>query len=388
MRLIANGLAMSVIVDSFSHIVPDTWRERVGFSPEIREASERLFAATTQSEVISLLDEWIGEHQPCLFGRIAAKNNQISYCVLDENDLESSEDTLRAKIQGARLDWTRGTSKGEKSGFIIAVISPKITYAEPGPAMGELARRLCSLYLDETIQFDTVYLDQAFLSLPGNEAAWRWFAGVNYFCAQGDKRWWQDHRFPGGMAFSVNSVGHMVKSGILVTAMAQLSKQLEIADSSWEPSKVDSLADALFFAMRTIQQASETQWGKATELLPLPDDSTHLPRCPFTLPKTIADKNYCTYRGYYHTDLTVPFEYFDPRPDRTVDSEPFDLDFTYLFHDSIDNPAYYSMGRGIRIRTDGTAEAKASHEKISRMRGELLGIDSLPRLKAALRTEA
>jgi hypothetical protein len=77
----------------------------------------------------------------------------------------------------------------------------------------ELALRLCSLYLLEEVAPDRIFLDEIWLEKPGRDATtWRWHAGVNSFRAQGDGRWWQDHLMPGGIAFSVNSVGHMVKS--------------------------------------------------------------------------------------------------------------------------------------------------------------------------------
>jgi hypothetical protein len=70
---------------------------------------------------------------------------------------------------------------------------------------------------------DYAHLEQIYLQKPdARMTTWKWFAGVNYFCAQGDKRWWQDHRIPGGMAFSVNSVGHLVKSGMIAKAMNEL----------------------------------------------------------------------------------------------------------------------------------------------------------------------
>ena len=70
------------------------------------------------------------------------------------------------------------------------------------------------------------YLERVQLEQPDKQhRTWECPASVNYFSAQGDKRWWQDHRFPAGLAFSVNSVGHMVKSGKLNEAMRSRSRK-------------------------------------------------------------------------------------------------------------------------------------------------------------------
>ena len=71
---------------------------------------------------------------------------------------------------------------------------------------------------------------------------------------------------------------------------------------------MDSLTRALQMAMQTIGNASEAVSGKATELLPLPSDPLDLPvsKCPIDLTGRLADKNFCWYRGYYHTDHTLP----------------------------------------------------------------------------------
>ena len=50
------------------------------------------------------------------------------------------------------------------------------------------------------------------------------------------------------------------------------------------------------------------------------------------------------YEGYYHTDYTLPAEYFTSKQERSTDLRPFNLDFSYLFDQQIDNPEYRSMG--------------------------------------------
>ncbi len=338
----------------FSRLRPDEWRARAGFSSEVEEANKKLFEPdTTEEEAQEVLSLWLQTHQPCLFGRIAAKFGATSYCILSETDLRKPDEFIKEKMQAARLAWTQDGFDGKKSAFVILAVSPRIANALPGPDMRELARRLCYLYLETDIEMDTVHLEQIYLQKPGARlTTWKWLAGVNYFCAQGDNRWWQDHRIPGGMAFSINSVGHFVKSGMISKAMKELGQLMDAPDEGYPESKLDSLAKALDLAMRTIGKASDAVSGKATELLPLPEDHSSLPvsECPVKLSSAMSDKNFCEYRGYYHTDYTLPSDYFLPDVERPEGLKVHSLDFTYLFHKSVDNPDYRLMGEGQQIR--------------------------------------
>jgi hypothetical protein len=133
--------------------------------------------------------------------------------------------------------------------------------------------------------------------------------------------------------------------------MIELQEALGGEIESYPLTTVDSLGKALQFAMQTIDLASETISGKATELLPLPDDRTELPsECPISLPARFANKNFCEYRGYYHTDVTLPSDYFRPDVERPQHIKPYSLDFTYLFQRGVDNPDFITMGEGKAIR--------------------------------------
>lgn len=343
-----------IIAQQLSQLEPDGWRRTVGFSPDIEAANQKLFAPDiTEAASVEILSKWLQGFQPCLFGRIAAKHGAISYCILSETDLRQSDEFIKEKIQTARLAWTRDGFEGRKSGFIILAVSPLITYAQPSSAMRELAHRLCHLYLETEIKMDHIHLDEIYLQKPGSRmTTWKWQTGVNYFCAQGDGRWWQDHRIPGGMAFSINSVGHLVKSGMIANVMEELDALTGAPDEIYPVSKVDSLEQALELAMRTIGMASQAVSGRATELLPLPPDRDELPipECPVKLSKLVADKNHCEYRGWYHTDYTLPSEYFLADIERPAALVGHSLDLTYLFHRDIDNPDFRLMGEGQQIR--------------------------------------
>jgi hypothetical protein len=342
-------------------ITEDPWRQRVGFSTEIEEANRLLFNENIpETQMAAVFNKWLRQYQPCIFGRIAAANNWISYCILREKELLKSDEEIRDTIQNARRAWRKAAFQGGNSAFIIAAVSPRIAAGVPDNVAEQIALRLCSLYLLTDVQPDRIYLDEIFLELESRgRPTWRWNVGANYFSAQGDKRWWNDHRFPGGMAFSMNSVGHMVKSTQMGRAVAQMERVMGVGldNDPWATTKVDSLEKALEYAMRTIDNASDTVSGKATHLTPLPDDAEGtLPACPVNLSGELAKKNFCTYEGRYHTDHTVPSEYFRRDVERPVGLPTHELDFTYLFHGDVENPDFYTTGAGLQIRTDLTPE--------------------------------
>src|SRR5437870_12460416 len=87
--------------------------------------------------------------------------------------------------------------------------------------------------------------------------------------------------------------------------------------------------------MHTINKASYSQsgrclWPRATSLMREGPDSP----CPFPLIASdgvLEGMNWTTYLGWYHTDVTVPSEYFlsDQGRPQTIEF-PIALDFSYL----------------------------------------------------------
>lgn len=365
------------------NLTEDPWRASTGFSPEIAAANEQLFAAVDDEAATITIREWIGHHQPCLFGRMAARADLIAFCILREGDLRGDRTALRDKIQGAREKWLALGHEGKKSAFVILVISPQLVQAVPNETVQKIAQEVCGTYLLRDIMPDEIYLDELFLEKPGTKrTTWKWLAGVNYFCAQGDQRWWHDHRIPGGMAFSVNSVGHLVKSGQLSLALKHLDEILGGAPEAPENEVVTSLGKALDLAMRTIGLAADTVSGKATILLPLPTSvPPEVPLCPIVLPKLLAGKNHATYKGWYHTDVTVPSDYFHPDVERPATVVEKELDFTYLYHDDIDNPDHLTTGKGRRVRSNADIQ---SNPRLPRMVAESAVAKEAPLLQKAL----
>jgi len=384
------GFSMSATIGNLmTQLKADEWRAQTGFSPELQSTLDKTleFRPGMEEGVAAALSEWIRHHQPCLFGRIHAKQMAISYCLICEDALCGDEGKLGNLIQDSRLAWTKAGFAGRSSNFVIAAFSRALAVAVPDDTVKAIAKRVCSLYLQEPIESDRVYLDRLWLEQPGSaQITWEWVAGVNYFSAQGDRRWWQDHRFPSGIAFSVNSVGHMVKAGKLARAMRDVEEVMGTASTDFRPPDVHSLKQSVSIAMRTIHNASNAPSGKATYLVP---KESSAPECPVEIPSPLDTFDCSQYKGHYHTDYTIPSEYFRPDVLRPHELRIHDLDFTYLFQDRLDNPDFDRMGEGRRIRLDELAPDLARDGSATKhARGVPIDvrIEDAPRLIKALRS--
>jgi hypothetical protein len=380
-------MKVATLEQLLDRLAPDLSRDRTPFSGDFAPAHESLLRARDQAQREAALSDWLRRYQPCLFGRIAAKEGLLSYCFLTEDDLRAGDDHIRDVVQAARLEWTRAAFEGRKSGFVVCVVSSSLANAAPNDAVLSIAARVASLYLLTDIRPDEIYLEEVFLEAPSfARATWRWSAGVNYFAANADGRWWQDHRMPGGIAFSVNSVGHLAKCGAIGGAQEALWKSLDVEGDDWFPTKIDSLGEALEFAMRTIALASDTVSGRATWLL----DADASETCPIRLPRNLEGKSCSTYAGFYHTDVTLPSEYFRPDITRPPTSIERRLDFTYLWQRETNNPDHIVMGEGRRIRSGqrGTSRdvgrVTSTAARVSRWQSQLGRLDDNARLLAAL----
>jgi hypothetical protein len=276
----------------------------------------------------------------------------LEFCFLTENILLQDDERIKASIHAAHRRWWRAADEGHKSGFVILALSERLAAARPDENLLRFAQRLARLYLlEDDILPDRIYLDQVYLEIPGHRHRYRfrWDAGVNVFAAAGDGRWWQDHRIPGGLAFSVNSVGHMAKSGQVRGALLNMG----VEDDELELGAVADLHDAHRFAMLTIAKASHAISGPATWLLQ-PDD-VDLAECPpprQTMGTKLEQYSPCAYAGIYHTDHTLPSTYFRNDVEAPPSAAAMALDFTYLYVNTVDNPAYHTMGIGEQIRGD------------------------------------
>lgn len=173
---------------------------------------------------------------------------------------------------------------------------------------------------------NTVTSDFLYLRHPTNGSFYGFRFNADFFACAGDGRWWHDHRFPGGIAFTANSTGHM------------------IAVREWYQGKDQSLAWALKQAMLTINNAMPTratdsaepsEQGRATWLRSLDADGKPLVGnigCPLAkVPTTLEGKDWTRYEGVLHTDHAVREEFFLDRNVAPTSSKPYLMDFTYLY---------------------------------------------------------
>lgn len=329
---------------------------RPPFSQDFQAVNDKILRCGSRSEIEAEINKWLGTSQPCLFGKIAARQGHLRYCILTQEDLIKSDPEIRETIQVARTAWLNAAFDGLASGFVVVAASAPLSQARPNPTLQQLACELCSLHLFEQppVQPDTVRTDAIFLEKAGRQRrTWKWQVGINFFGAQGEGRWWQDHRIPGGIALSMNSVGHMAKAGAMNKAMKAVDSMLEVEREDWGNDTVATLEKALTLAMRTIRVASDgarpgTRLFSQAEKLPAL-------ACPYTLAPDIRESNYCEYFGAYHTDWTIPTPYFRDDFERPGDVPTFDdLDFSYLFDKSL--AEYIPLAKGQRIRAGKRGE--------------------------------
>jgi hypothetical protein len=340
------------VSDMIGTLQDDPWRlQERPFSEDVAKYHKTLFdPRRTRREKAEALASWLAEYQPCLFGQMEAKQGRLAFCLLTENDLEASDQDIRQRIEQARVDWKRLGVEGKSHGFVIVAVSPTIALARPVPELHRLALKLCELYLGEAAS-DMILHDRLILEIDGgagNTLERRsWKVGVNYFSAQGDGRWWHDHRIPGGMAFSMNSVGHMART----LAERARSKDPDRARRFDEVSREQLVYWALPKAMKTIGPPHE---GSARGTWLAPHGSFEQDKEPPTFEQRqryfadLASFSPNRYQGLYHTDHTVPTPYFDEALWKREDLEVRDdLYFTYLHN--LDDPDYQSMGLGVEL---------------------------------------
>ncbi len=342
--------AVSDLIDQLEF---DEWRNKNPFTAEIAECHAVLFdESKTRLEKAAALNDWLAEHQPCLFGRMEARQRRLPICLLTENDLVRSDLEIRSKIAEERTGWKRLASTGKSHGFLIVAVSERIAEAKPGETLRKLASRLCELYLDDGPS-DTILHDDVMLEIETDEGIERrkWKVGANYFSSQGDGRWWRDHRIPGGMAFSMNSVGHMARQ-------RAESMQVKNAATTLGLPQERLVYFALPTAMKTIGPPIQESY-RGTWLAPHGTfEEDHEPPPSAERPRYFGDLAAYSenrYQGLYHTDQTIPKDYFNNGLWRKEDlNARDDLYFTYMHSKS--DPDYSSMGLGELFEGDAGAK--------------------------------
>lgn len=306
----------------------DPWRKQIPFSPDIQEANKIILSDfASDAEKSEALGLWLRRNQPCIFGRIAA-SDRMHYCILSTSDLYSSDNDIKAKIISELLLWKRRCALNEKPehGFMLLVADEKICAATPDDNLRRLACRIRELWgckversaNDNDIAWESTYLETPFQK--DNFAVFTF--SLDYFGSQGDQRWWHDHRVPGGIAFTANSLGHMIRY------------------REWYENKVDQIEWGLQTAMLTVANAADVPpSGKAIWLKPLKDGrpfNATVPVCPFSkinsLKQQLQDKDWSQYRGWLSTDHSIRWgEFFNSGPERPKSAKEWNQDLTYIY---------------------------------------------------------
>jgi hypothetical protein len=69
--------AMPALRDFYSRIEEDGVRSKLGWSPDFERSQVLLLDAKNDEDRARVLGEWLGSHQPCLFGKIAVRKGMI-----------------------------------------------------------------------------------------------------------------------------------------------------------------------------------------------------------------------------------------------------------------------------------------------------------------------
>src|SRR6266540_4640639 len=82
-----------MIRDLIDDLRQDPWRSENPFSPGLQDCHRVLFrAGSSRQEMEQALNGWLADEQPCLFGRMEAKQGRLAYCLLTESDLYRGDD--------------------------------------------------------------------------------------------------------------------------------------------------------------------------------------------------------------------------------------------------------------------------------------------------------
>lgn len=307
----------------------DPLRARSDFSEDIQQVNAILHNPKVKKlSKVAAYREWLRKNQPCIFGRAAATNKQVFVCLLEEQQIltmRRGDEDLRDTIVDHQKVWKRRALHGLSSSFVIVITSPSIAYIEPGPELKELCRRLMELYIDAPVADDEIVPRHEYVYLArdiGGKREYLRFATLpNIFCAQGDKRWWHDHRTPGAIMITSNALGHFMHcqspKSPYDTKRALKQSMGTILNAHQEAKKKPGLP-----ATRLVRCPA----GEQTPLMGHPQHGQYSPR---------------VYEGYFHTDHLIPSVFFDgSKPKKLFD----DLDFSYI-HDPA-NPEHAELVRG------------------------------------------
>src|SRR5437870_5464144 len=124
-----------MLLDVKYHGAVDRFRSRHPFSEDIESAHALLFSPRYNKRIkVRTYRQWLETNQPCVFGRIAAKNKHVFICLLEEHEIlrmKQGDADLRDMIQDYRQVWKRYALEGLTSSFLILLVSHSLVTKEP-----------------------------------------------------------------------------------------------------------------------------------------------------------------------------------------------------------------------------------------------------------------
>jgi hypothetical protein len=337
---------------------PDKDRPSCGFSPDLAEVSALMHKPYAEEhEIEEALRHWCKTRQPCQFGRAAASQGQIYFCILRERDLGDGPGGDRAiaeQIAAAKRQWKQravSSPSAPPHSFVMVFGSPHVMEAAADDNLRRFSNRLLELtgWKPERRARrggNTITSDYLYLRHPQSRAYHGFRFNLDFFAAAGDGTWWHDHRFPGGVAFTANATGQMkaymdwyADPGRDHGDWAVTQAMMTIARS--HPTRPGATGDKSEKAAR--------EEGRVTWLLDLNREGkpvvARLP-CPLEkVPSQLAGKDWTKYEGLIHTDNAVREEFFDGRAEPLTRHRPPLMDFTYLYDGTQPDFTDFTAGR-------------------------------------------
>jgi hypothetical protein len=354
-KLSQSEIAMHEVNELYARLKGDAFRKTHPFSDDLRNANELLHNSSAfPDEIIDCILDWCARQQTCQFGKLAANERRIHFCVLsDEAVSRWSDEDIAGQIASEMRLWKQRAAfdiQQAAHSLILVVASPKVALAAPDENLRDFANAILTLsgWSVGKKRFarplNTISSGFLYLRNPSDRKLYGFQFNVDFFACAGDDRWWHDHRFPAGIAFTANSLGHMR------------------AYREWYGGKAgDGTAWSLKQAMLTIDQAKKHKVivsgktlqqdpdGRVTWLLPLSASGepvvASIPSPLQPMPRTLEGKDWTKYAGYLHTDHAVREEFFQDREAPPTTERPYQMDFTYIYSESQGEFAEFSAGR-------------------------------------------
>jgi hypothetical protein len=355
-------MSVTTLSSLFDALREDHWRESVRFSGDIQEANAVMHHPFAWSdEIAEVLRLWVLKKQPCQFGRVAARDDQVYVEVLTERDLREGDEALREKVLQAKRHWKQRAVSDRRTpphGFMLLFVSPRVALAAPDENLYRFACGLRDLAGWATVDSGTagnpIAGDFLYLQNPDDQVYYGFRYNIDFFASAGDGRWWHDHRVPGGIAFTANSTGHMRSFQEWYSekgrdrgewAITQAMKTVAHA----QPTRVDAGAGTDRAAKRG-DAPDPIAEGRVTWLLDLNDGKPIVDSpCPFhgPIPKELQGKDWTRYAGLLHTDHNVRAEFFEDRPNPSTAAHPYLNDLTYIYDKRLSG--YLEFMKGIPV---------------------------------------